>query len=149
MPEVRFYHLQRQSLEEALPKLVDKVHGAGLRAVIKTPNSEIMAQLDAALWSFSADSFIPHSSEGNAHEDMQPIFLTLGDTNPADATIQILVNAVSSEHMASFDRCLYMFDGRDETIVAAARTAWKEIKKLGWEMSYWQQRETGGWEQKA
>ena len=141
--------MQRQSLEEALPKLVGKVHEAGLRAVIKTPDTEVMTQLDAALWTCSVDSFIPHDVEGAKHENKQPIFLTTGDENPAEATIQILVNAVSSENMGSFDRCLYMFDGRDETIVASARQAWKEIKELGWEMSYWQQRETGGWEKKA
>lgn len=149
MPEVRFYHLQRQSLEEALPKLVEKVCDAGLRTAIKVPNSDTMASLDAALWEFSPSSFIPHGVAGGNFEDKHPVYITEGDDNPSAATVQLLVNAVSSEQTEAFDKCLYMFDGRDEKIVAAARQAWKRMSEWDWEMSYWQQRETGGWEQKA
>lgn len=149
MPEVRFYHLQRQSLEESLPKLIEKVCEAGLKAVVKVPNIEIATGMDRALWDYSPNSFIPHDVGGCKYPELQPVYLTTTDDNPAEATIQVLVNAVDSEDMEAFDRCLYMFDGRDEQIVAKARSTWKSIKDKGWEMSYWQQREMGGWEKKA
>lgn len=149
MPEVRFYHLQRQPLEEALPKLIERVCEAGLNAVIKVPDTELMTKLDRALWEYSADSFLPHDVEGCSHPEAQDIFLTTADDNPNGATIQVLVNATESDSTETYDRCLYMFDGRDPGIVAAAREAWKSIKDRNWEMSYWQQREAGGWEKKA
>jgi len=149
MPEVRFYHLQRQGLEEALPKLVEKIYSTGLKVIIKTADVEMQDKLDRALWEYSSASFIPHDISGCKQSDIQPIYLTTVDENPTKATIQIIVNAAESNITQDFERCLYMFDGRDENIVTAARTAWKALKDKDWEMSYWQQREVGGWEKKA
>ena len=147
--EIRFYHLQRQRLEEALPKLLSKVHDLGLKAIIKVPNETLMKSLDKALWDFDPESFIPHDRDGSKTADLQPVFLTLEDGNPNAASILVLINAVSRGEITGFDRCLYVFDGRDESIVASARADWKKFKELGTEMSYWQQMETGGWEKKA
>jgi DNA polymerase III subunit chi len=147
--EIRFYHLQRQRLEEALPKLMEKVHEAGLKSVIKAPDEAVRNALDKALWTYDPVSFIPHDKEGSAYATVQPMFLTCNDENPNAATVQVIINAVEGTNAEVFDRCLYMFDGRDERIVAKARADWKAFKDLGVEMSYWQQKETGGWEQKA
>lgn len=150
MPEVRFYHLQGQSLEEALPKLMAKVCEAGLKAVIKFPSADIRDKLDRALWEQGpATGFLPHGADGCSHPEKQPVYLTTTNENPADATIQVCVNALILDGIESFDRCLFMFDGRDEAVVSNARSSWKAIKDLGVEMSYWQQREMGGWEKKA
>jgi len=149
VPEIRFYHLQRQRLEEALPKLVEKVCEAGLRAHVKVPDAPTMDLLDKALWSFDPASFIPHDKEGCSQPDSQLIFLTCDNENLNDASVLILVNAVDSPDISEFDRCFYMFDGRDERIVAKARADWTKLKDQGLGMSYWQQKETGGWEEKA
>ncbi len=149
MAEIRFYHLQRQRLEEALPKLMEKVHGSGLKSVIKTPDTAILNLLEKALWTFDPASFIPHGKEGCKHAEFQPVYLTCKDDNPNKATIQVVVNAADGTDATAYERCLYMFDGRDERIVTKARNDWKTFKDLGVEMSYWQQRETGGWEQMA
>jgi len=147
--EIRFYHLQRQRLEEALPKLMEKVYEAGLRAVIKSPNVDTVSMLNKALWEFDAGSFLPHGQDGCKHATQQPVFLTCSDDNINNATVQVVVNAADGVAPEAFDRCLYMFDGRDERIVAKARQDWKKFKSPDIEMSYWQQKETGGWEQKA
>jgi DNA polymerase-3 subunit chi len=147
--EVRFYHLQRQRLEEALPKLMEKVHGAGLSAVIKCGDDETISLLDKALWEYQADSFLPHGQAGDKYENKQPILLTVSDENNNSASVQLIINGVDGLDPAGFDRCLYMFDGRDERIVAKARDDWKSVKASGGDISYWQQKETGGWEQKA
>ena len=149
MAEIRFYHLQRQRLEEALPKLMEKVHEAGLKAVIKTPDDALRAALDTALWVYDPTSFIPHDQDNKKHASEQPVLLTCSDENKNGASVQVIINAVDGTAANDFDRCLYMFDGRDERIVAKAREDWKKFKDLGVEMSYWQQKETGGWEQKA
>ncbi len=149
MTEVRFYHLQGQTLEEALPKLIEKVCEAGLKAVIKTSDTNVRDRLDRVLWDYSPGSFVPHGIDGCKSPELQPVYLTTEDTNPAAATIQVCVNSLDSKKISGFDRCLFMFDGRDENIVASARASWKLIKEQGLEMSYWQQREMGGWEKKA
>ncbi|WP_262691732.1 DNA polymerase III subunit chi [Kordiimonas aestuarii] len=149
MAEIRFYHLQRQTLEEALPKLMERVVEAGLRAVVKLPERGMMETLNKVLWDYDAASFLPHDIEGCESPEDQTIFLTTGDHNPNAATVLVLVDAVKSPDVKNYDRCLYMFDGRDEGIVGAAREDWKVFKDYDVDMSYWQQREMGGWEQKA
>ncbi|MEX0300385.1 MAG: DNA polymerase III subunit chi [Kordiimonas sp.] len=149
MTEVRFYHLQGQTLEQALPKLIEKICEAGLKAVVKTSNSEVRDSLDRALWDHSSESFVPHGIEGCKAPELQPIYLTTADDNPANATIYVSIDALDVAAISEYDRCLFMFDGRDENIVSSARASWKAIKEQELEMSYWQQREMGGWEKKA
>lgn len=149
MKDIRFYHLQRQSLEEALPKLMSKAAEAGLRCVIKFADAQSMDSLDKALWEFDPESFLPHDKDGCEFPREQQFFLTLGDDNPNQATVLVLVNAAKHAAFDQYDRCLYMFVGRSEDIVAAARADWKALKEGDYSMSYWQQKEMGGWEQKA
>lgn len=149
MNDIRFYHLQRQSLEEALPKLMVKVAEAGLRAVIKGPDTSVIDILDKALWEFDPESFLPHDKEGCDHPEEQQFYLTTQDENPNQATVLVLVNAAKHAAFDQYDRCLYMFDGRNEETVAAARVDWKLWNDKDYSMSYWQQKEMGGWEQKA
>jgi len=149
MAEIRFYHLQRQTLEQALPQLMAKVYETGQSAVVKLPGKGLMETIDKVLWDYDPASFIPHDKEGCQDPAEQPIYLTTADENPNDAKILVLIDAVKCPDMDAYERCLYMFDGRDEGIVAEARADWKAFKDKGIEMSYWQQREQGGWEQKA
>jgi len=39
MTEVRFYHLQKQSLDQALPLILEKAYGAGHKSVVKMENN--------------------------------------------------------------------------------------------------------------
>lgn len=149
MTEIRFYHLQRQTLEQALPQLMEKVHETGLHAVVKLPGRGLMETVNKVLWDYDPASFLPHDMEGCEQPEAQPIYLTTTDENPNGARILVLIDAVDAEDIKAFDRCLYMFDGRDDGIVAKARQDWKAFKEMDADMSYWQQREAGGWEKKA
>lgn len=149
MTEISFYHLLHQPLTNALPKLLEKVAGAGMKAVIKVSSEERMAELDEVLWTFKPDSFLPHDDMKSNHPDQQTIYLTTGDENPAGATVLVLVDSMESDQIHAYDRCLEMFDGRNETATAAARTRWKAYKDTGHDLTYWQQTEQGGWTKKA
>jgi len=152
LKDIRFYHLQRQSLGEALPKLMAKVGETGLHAVIKSEDKALIDKLDKALWEYDPESFLPHDKEGCAYPEDQAFYLTTVDENPNGSTVLVLIDAAKNTNFDEYDRCLYMFDGRSEDIVAAARNdwkAWKTNEDASYSMSYWQQKEMGGWEQKA
>ena len=51
--------------------------------------------------------------------------------------------------MAEFERCFELFDGNDDTAVAAARGRWKSYLEAGHDLAYWQQAERGNWEKKS
>lgn len=148
--EVRFYHLQRQPLEAALPRLMERVLDHGLKAVVRLADSETMARLDRALWVYDPASFLPHGTRESGRGKRQPVYLTTEDERPNEADVLVLVNGADPPaDLAAFERCLYMFDGNDGDILARAREDWKRFKELAETVSYWQQKPEGGWEQKA
>ncbi|MBT5050578.1 MAG: DNA polymerase III subunit chi [Rhodospirillaceae bacterium] len=149
MTDIGFYHLTRTPLERALPKLLEKVLGAGKRAVIRAGSAERVAFLDSALWTYEQSSFLPHGTAQNGHAADQPIWLTAEDDGPNDPQILILTDGVTAADMEGFERCLEMFDGRDQVAVEAARSRWRDYTASGHNLAYWQQNERGGWEQKA
>lgn len=149
MSEISFYHLTRQPLNKALPRLLEKVLAAGHRALVLAGSEERVEDLDAALWTYDAQSFLPHGSRALGHAERQPIFLTTAEENPNKADILVLVDGADPAFVGDFTRCLDMFDGNDDAAVEAARERWKRWKAAGHELTYWQQTEGGGWTRKA
>ncbi len=148
MAEVGFYHLLSTPLERALPRLLERARAQDLRVVVRAASPERVEHLNALLWTYDEASFLPHGSarDGNAAE--QPIWLSHGDDNPNGATVLFLVDGVEAGDLAGFSRCLDLFDGNDETAVAAARRRWRAAQAAGHTLTYWQQTPTG-WERKA
>lgn len=148
--EVRFYHLQTQSLEQALPALLSKATSGGRRAVVRFEKTGDLRHYDDALWTYTPESFLPHGISGEGHETLQPILLTATAENPNKSDILILCNQQSvPENIADFSLCCDFLDGTDEDAVTHARARWKAYKEAGHEVTYWQQTETGGWDNKA
>lgn len=85
MTEIRFYHLQTQSPAQALPQILQKALAAGHRAVVRVPDERAAEKLNEHLWTFAAESFLPHGSKKDGFSEDQPVFLTDGDENPNKA----------------------------------------------------------------
>jgi DNA polymerase-3 subunit chi len=148
MTEVGFYHLKTTPLERALPQLLERALAQGHRVLVRAGSDERVKALDAALWTYGEASFLPHGTARDGFAERQPVFLTAGADNPNAATMLVLVDGAQGEGLGSFRRVCDMFDGNDETAVAAARQRWRESKDAGHELTYWQQGD-GGWERRA
>ena len=148
MVEVSFYHPQREPLEAALPKILEKVLERSLRAVVMAGSRERVAVLDEQLWTYRRQSFLPHGTGGDGRAAEQPVYLTTEAENPNGATVLVLVDGADPANRSEFDRCLDMFDGNDPSAVAAARHRWQACKQQGFDVTYWQQG-SRGWEKKA
>ena len=149
MTEVSFYHLQRKPLTEALPKLLERVRAADLKAVVLAGSKERIEALDAALWAYDPDSFLAHGTRRTGFPEDQPIYLTTDEEKPNGATVLVTVDGVQPGFVGDFDRCLDMFDGNDDASVEAARERWKAYKAAGFDVTYWQQSPEGRWEKKG
>ena len=153
MSEVLFYHLERQTLEQALPLLLEATLKRGWKAVVQTGSDERAKALDAHLWTYKDDAFLPHGRKGDARfadsASEQPIWLTAEDETPNDANVLFLVDGAERQGIAAFERTVFMFDGRDEESLSRARASWAGLKDSGHELTYWQQSAEGKWEQKA
>jgi DNA polymerase-3 subunit chi len=149
MSEVLFYHLQNAPLERVLPELLERSLARGWRAVVKAGNAERLEALVNSLWIYRDESFLPHGTRDDGPAEAQPIFLTTEDENPNGAQVIFLVDGAEPGPAGEYERCVLMFDGRDEAALAAAREHWKRFKAEGHEATYWQQDETGRWQKKA
>src|SRR5215471_18070793 len=122
MTEIVFYQLQRQPLERVLPTLIEKSLERGLRVVVQAASEERVEALEAHLWTWRDDSFLPHGTWREAEAAQQPILLTVSDHNPNGATVRFLVDgALMPENVAAYERVVLLFDGEDPDAVDAAR----------------------------
>jgi len=150
MTEVLFYHLQNMSLESVLPPLLEKSLERGWRVVVQSTSQERVDALDAHLWTYRDDSFLPHGTWRDAEASQQPIVLTAGDHNPNGATVRFLVDgALMPQDPSAYERLVLLFNGEDPDALDAARARWTEAKSAGFEVTYWQADEKGGWRRHA
>ena len=146
MTEVVFYHLKERPLEKVLPGLLERSLQRGWRVAVQTSSEERAEALDAHLWTYSDESFLPHGLAGGDLPAEQPIVLTSGAENPNRADVRFLVDRASVEEYDPYQRVVVIFDGNDPDSVADARLRWKEALANGHDATYWRQSETGRWE---
>jgi DNA polymerase-3 subunit chi len=150
MTEVLFYHLQRQPIEKVLPQLLEKSLERGWRVVVQSSSEERIDALDAHLWTYRDDGFLPHGTYRESEAAAHPVLLTVQDDNPNGANIRFLIDGTSvPEDASSYQRIVLMFDGENDDAVAAARQQWTAAKSQGFDATYWQADENGRWEKKA
>jgi DNA polymerase-3 subunit chi len=149
MTEIRFYHLQRTRLEDVLPTMLERAHGREQRTLVALGSAERVEALAAHLWTYRADSFLPHGTIKDGDAARQPIFLTDQADNPNQAQLLLLCDGATRTDLGAFDLVCELFDGNDESIVAAARNRWRDYKSAGHTLIYFQQNDAGRWEEKA
>lgn len=147
--EVWFYHLERQSADEALPLLLEKCLERGWRAAVRLDSYEEIERLDAHLWVYRPESFLPHGAASGADAARLPIVLGADAMNRNGAQVQFVLGASDVEGLDSFERVVVLFNGGDEDELAAARATWKRVKDTGAAVSYWRQNERGQWSKSA
>jgi DNA polymerase III subunit chi len=147
--EVYFYHLESRTLEQVLPTLLERSLERGWRAAVQAASKDRVDALNSLLWAYREDSFLPHGTAGDGMPHAQPIYLTDDEDNPNDAAVRFLVDGAALEDASAYVRVVYVFDGHDAGAVVQAREAWAAAKERGFAVSYWQQDESGRWQQKA
>jgi len=150
MTEVLFYHLQGQKLEGVLPALLEKSLERGWKVVVQGTSEEHIEALDAHLWTYRDDGFLPHGTWREPEAAQQPVLFTLTESNPNGATVRFLIDgAPMPADPQNYQRIVLLFDGNDEEAVTAARVHWSAVKEKGLEATYWQADERGRWAKKA
>jgi DNA polymerase-3 subunit chi len=150
--ETLFYHLERRTLDDVLPGLIERTLERGWRALIKTESADRASALDMLLWTYNDQTFLPHAQVGDGDAKRQPVLITTEDDNANAANVLFLVGG--AEPLAwdapnDLARIVLMFDGRDETSLARARAAWKDAKAAGHDATYWKEMPSGKFEKQA
>ncbi|MFA6268021.1 MAG: DNA polymerase III subunit chi [Pseudolabrys sp.] len=150
MTEVLFYHLQGQKLEGVLTPLLEKSLERGWRVAVQGTNEERIDALDAHLWTYRDDGFLPHGTWREPEAALQPVLLTLDDANANAATVRFLIDGAALPADAdAYQRLVLVFNGDDDDALAQARGLWTEAKTKGFDATYWQPDDNGRWVKKA
>ena len=141
---VDFYHLAATPLERVLPRICERLLAEEQRLLVVAEH-ELLDRLDAELWSYASDSFLPHGRDDKIVPERQPILLSR-DVDPLNgATNVALADGVWRDAALGFARSFYFFDA---SRLDGARQAWRSLmKQEEAEPRYWKQDERGKWVQ--
>jgi DNA polymerase III subunit chi len=135
-----------------LPLLLERCLHKGWRALVRGTAAGRLEALDAALWSYRAEAFLPHGREGQearGEPARNPIWLTTGPANPNGAKALFLIDGAGAPDAAAFQRTCHVFSGDDAGAVVNARARWREGKAAGFSLAFWRENEAGGWHKAA
>jgi len=118
MTEVRFYHMTRTSLDQALPQMLEKTLERGQRAVVRASSETRVEALSARLWTYNDRAFLPHGTVKDGRAERQPVWLTAEDAAPNGAEVLFLTDGAQSEKIA--DYALFLAGERAGGITGAA-----------------------------
>lgn len=149
MTEIRFYHLMKQTPLQALVSLVDRALQKGEPILVHAKDKTEMDAINAHLWTYQPESFLPHEIEESANAASQLVLIATSNDNKNNATMLFQIHDGPLEPSAPITLCCKIFDGANDIQVSAARTEWKRLKDVGHALTYWQQTDSGKWEQKA
>lgn len=151
MSRVDFYHLQKQTLEDVLPKLLEKAYSSGNKIKVKVGTEARVDFLNSLLWTYNDESFLPHGSKKDGAAELQPIWLSADDDNPNGAAMLFLTDDAmpTAGDTETYTRIFNIFDGNNPEALQNARDLWKNLRSSGAALHYWQQDNDGRWAEKA
>ncbi len=141
---VDFYHLASSPVERVLPRICERLIEDGQRLLV-VGEEPMLRQLDEQLWTYAANSFLPHGRSDGRAADKQPVLLSAEVEALNGAANVALADGIWREEALGFSRAFYMFGNSH---LGEARAAWRSLKGRGEvEPRYWKQDEAGKWVQ--
>lgn len=145
--QVDFYHLAASPLERVVPRIAEKILADGGRLLIVATDEPLAARLDAHLWNYASDSFLPHGRAGEEDESEQPILISASTDAVNGARNIALADGLWRDAALGFDRAFHFFDGGT---IEAARAAWRALgAREDLVRNFWKQDEEGRWRRVA
>ncbi|WP_157220573.1 DNA polymerase III subunit chi [Flavisphingomonas formosensis] len=142
---VDFYHLAATPVERALPRIAERIVEGGGRLLVVAEERSLLARLDAHLWTYRPDSFLPHGLAGEEGEADQLVLLSNAPVPLNAARAVALVDGRWREEALAFDRAFHFFDS---LTIDAARAAWRGLAgRDGIDRYFWRQDEAGRWKE--
>ncbi len=154
MVEVLFYHLERRSLDDVLPGLVERSLAKPWRVLIRCESAARAAAIDSLLWTYDEQSFLPHAQLGDGDAARQPVLITVEETNANNADVLFLVGGAAAPswdgHLVqSLSRVVVLFDGRDPEAVNTAQQNRTKAQAADHAVTYWKESASGKFEKQG
>lgn len=136
MTRISFYILkgsEEHNRQVFACRLAEKAYYQGKHVYIHTESPEQAEQINQALWSFRADSFVPHQSVDSQNNNDCPVLIGHNATPPK--LMDLLIN-LSSDHpmfFSQFER-VAEFVNDDDNIKAEGRERYRFYQHRGYEL---------------
>jgi DNA polymerase-3 subunit chi len=136
MTRIDFYILKGQQEHDRQVfacRLAEKAYKLGHQVYIHTRDAEHCEQLNQTLWSFRADSFVPHQLDDGQTNDHCPVLIG-HDTKPP-RLMDLLINLNNEQPLffSQFERLAEIIDSNEDTKVAG-RQRFQFYKQRGYEL---------------
>jgi DNA polymerase-3 subunit chi len=119
-------------------RLARKAWAANHRVVLMAEDEAQLAELNAAMWTFSTTDFLPHVVAGDALAAQTPIILTDNDEAELPHTHKELLVNLSRRapgHVAQFERMIEVISS-DEDDAAAGRKRYVAYKQQEYPLTH-------------
>ena len=138
MPQVDFYILAGDAPDARLTvacRIAEKAMKGDLRVFVRASNAGEADRLDALLWTFSQNSFVPHRVMSRDEQEpggsIEPVLIGV-DEPAAGRRFGLLINLAPSipVHIDCYDRIAELIDG-DEERRALGRERYRTYRDRG------------------
>lgn len=140
MPKANFY-LMKQDSEHARSqlacRLAEQVSRQGQRVYIRAANTEAARELDALLWSFTPESFVPHALKDSPEAAHAPVLIGSDSSAPTGTHCYLNLGTDAAPEQAGVE-VVAEFVLNDPTAKATSRASWATYKQRGWELQHHQ-----------
>lgn len=114
--------------ERFLCRLCEKILGMNLRIYIHTANTSDAERLDARLWAFRPDAFVPHGLLGA--QPPAPIEIGCGDQRPPHREVFVNLALELPQEAFGFQRIVEIVS-QDSDVIAATRSNYRRCREQG------------------
>ncbi|MFC0166733.1 DNA polymerase III subunit chi [Pseudoduganella danionis] len=117
-------------------RLVRKARSARHKVVLMTDDASQLAELDAAMWTFSATDFLPHVAASDVLATQTPVLLT--DNDAAELPHRELLINLSRRTPATLDQFARVIEiiSSDEDDAAAGRKRYSAYKQQAYPLTH-------------
>lgn len=117
-------------------RLVRKARSARHKVVLMTDDAAQLAELDEAMWTFSATDFLPHVAASDALATQTPVLLT--DNDAAELPHRELLINLSRRTPATLDQFARVIEiiSSDEEDAAAGRKRYSAYKQQAYPLTH-------------
>jgi DNA polymerase-3 subunit chi len=135
MARVNFYLLPQQqesARRQFACRLAEKLWRQGLRVQVQLASAEEAQELDQLLWSFSAESFLPHHLQDQDVLDSRSVVLSWGPLAVLAPNLLNLDDGMPSTHERFETIAEFVLD--EDSAKTQSRELWNRYRQAGHEL---------------
>jgi DNA polymerase-3 subunit chi len=116
-------------------RLVERIHGEGLRILIHVPGADEARHLDRLLWTWRQESFLPHGLVGETDAELTPILITRDGAPESEDQVLINLGLEVPTFFGRFERLCEPLD-HDPAVRDAGRRRYAWYRDRGYPLQH-------------